>query len=287
MDESHQDRIAELIRTARLRLTREDLGLTIRSGPWSHTVSQKEIAEAVGCSDRQLRRLENGELTRVDPSLVDELTRVLRLTGAEADVLRVLTSPRVLQNYVRSSSEALERVAVSVEPAPAYVADASYRLLFANGAVSAWFDDRLPKDNILAWLLVDPHARHVYVEWEQDAEVIVAQLRAAAARHPDDEALADLVEYVRAESPEARRWWDGDGIYVPSDGEWRTLRAPGHTDPARDDPRHHVRARLVILTPPRLEDQRQVGIWQLPPRWRRKLDVQSRDACTACQRDAG
>lgn len=36
---------------------------------------------------------------------------------------------------------------------------------------------------------------------------MLARLRAAAARHPDDPAFGDLVDRLQAASPEARAWW--------------------------------------------------------------------------------
>jgi len=63
-------------------------------------------------------------------------------------------------------------------------------VLADNGAARMLWADwpTLPPDrrNILWWTLVDPSARTVLVEWEQEARAQLARFRAAAARRPDD-----------------------------------------------------------------------------------------------------
>lgn len=61
--------------------------------------------------------------------------------------------------------------------------------------------------NMVRHVVLDPAAPALYAEWERVAQETVAHLRLAAAHHPDDEALANLVGELSVRSERFRRWW--------------------------------------------------------------------------------
>jgi hypothetical protein len=42
---------------------------------------------------------------------------------------------------------------------------------------------------------------------EHEASALLARLRSAAARHPEDPSFGELIERLHAVSPEVRAWW--------------------------------------------------------------------------------
>ena len=81
------------------------------------------------------------------------------------------------------------------------------------------------RPNLARWMLTDPAARHVLVDWEREAQGLLARLRAAAGRHPADPHFTKLVDGLHAVSPEVRNWWPRYDIQV-SRGGTKRLRHP-------------------------------------------------------------
>ena len=61
--------------------------------------------------------------------------------------------------------------------------------------------------NLTRWILLDPAARDLYVDWAQIASEMVAILRLDAGAHPDDPRTTELVGELAMKSPEFPRWW--------------------------------------------------------------------------------
>jgi hypothetical protein len=56
-------------------------------------------------------------------------------------------------------------------------------------------------------LFLDPHHRALYCDWHAKAQVTVAALHQAIARHPADPELEQLVGQLASDSPEFARMW--------------------------------------------------------------------------------
>jgi hypothetical protein len=70
------------------------------------------------------------------------------------------------------------------------------------------FDAMPYRDRTLTkWILLDPAARELYVDWAQIASEMVAILRLDAGAHPDDRRTTQLVGELTLNSPEFATWW--------------------------------------------------------------------------------
>ena len=97
-------------------------------------------------------------------------------------------------------------------------------VLAANKLATRLFG--LPEGASLArFVLLEPAARDLYVEWDDTAAAIVGCLRLAAGRHPADRRLAELIADLSRRSPKFRECWAAGEVDLRSSGVKR-LRHP-------------------------------------------------------------
>src|SRR5699024_6663742 len=75
--------------------------------------------------------------------------------------------------------------------------------------------------NQARFVFLDPHARELYVDWDQVAADTVAMLRMDAGKHPDDPELGQLVGDLSIRSPEFGRLWARHRVHQRSTGTKR------------------------------------------------------------------
>ncbi|MFE9662065.1 helix-turn-helix domain-containing protein [Streptomyces sp. NPDC005955] len=207
------------LRSRRERLTPEAAG--IRPG-LSHRrvpgLRREELAELAGVSTGYYTRLEQGASSSASPAVVDALAAALRLDPSEHEHLRVLAAPRrptrsrAHRSRLRPS---VRDLLAAVPTAAAIVIDHRADVLAWNrlghallaGHVDVDAPDARIRPNIARMLFLDPHHRALYRDWADKAQVTVAALHQAVARHRADAGLERLVGGLVAESPEFARMW--------------------------------------------------------------------------------
>ena len=81
------------------------------------------------------------------------------------------------------------------------------------------------------WIFLDPHARVLFVDWEQQARTAAESLRLELGADPNDVATTALVADLRRQSPEFDQWWNEHRVYQRTHGTKR-LRHPVVGDPS-------------------------------------------------------
>ena len=113
---------------------------------------------------------------------------------ATAQVLSLKTAPEVLR----------------------YIANHRQDVLAANHLARALITDweALPycERNFARYVLLAPAARELYRNWDEVAEIVVADLRLEAGRHPDDARLNELIGEAVVKVPEVSSWWDSHRV---------------------------------------------------------------------------
>lgn len=175
---------------------------------------REEVATAAGISVDYYTRLEQGRESHPSDAVVDALARVLRLTPDAREHLSRLrgpATPRIAPDRDDSLAERMAALVDAVRPNPAYVLDRLSTMVAANPEGLALFDGfartAAAERNTCRYLLTDPRARRVFVEWEELARGAVAQLRAANADHLRDPGLEALVAELSARSALFAEWW--------------------------------------------------------------------------------
>lgn len=204
----------------RARLGPADLGLPAGTRRRTPGLRREEVAHLAGMSVDYLTRLEQGRGPRPSSSILTALARALRLNDAERDHLFLLaggTPPRsgLISDAVRPS---VQRLMDRFTDLPAMLLNARGDVLAWNALAAALLGDfsALPvgRRNLL-WqrfagggggggggrLVADAEER------ERLDRAAVADLRAAAARYPDDARLHSMVTALSVRNPEFARLW--------------------------------------------------------------------------------
>lgn len=175
---------------------------------------REEVAAAAGISVDYYVRLEQGREKHPSDAVIDALARVLRLTGDAKDHLYRLCGIAPMARQADAGEGLLPRMTALVEavrPNPAYVLDRLSNMIAANAEGLALYDgisDLAPEQrNTCRYLMTDPRARQIFVEWEDLARGAVAQLRAANAGNLQDPELQALVADLGTQSPLFAEWW--------------------------------------------------------------------------------
>jgi transcriptional regulator with XRE-family HTH domain len=204
------------VRRWRDRVTPAAVGVSVGGRRRAAGLRREELAGLAGISVDYLTRLEQGRATSPSLQVVEALTRALRVSDAERDLLFRLAGhaspgPGVVSSRITPSVQRLlDRLAHT--PVAAY--DATWTLITANapydalmGPTTSW---RGIERNSIWRNLIGPGTRTVHTAEEQ-AEFearLVADLRLTAARYPADQRLKQLTRELAAQSPRFVELWE-------------------------------------------------------------------------------
>lgn len=212
------------IRAWRDRLSPAAAGL--RSGHVRRAVGlrREELAELAGVSVDYVVRLEQGRSTTPSSQVAGSLARALQLSREERDHLYRLAGLQPPADGLISDHlpPGLQRVLLRLGDAPVAVFAAEWRLVWWNASWAAVLGDpsavppgarnlvrsRFPtaedRGRVAAWPVVAENS-------ESSDRAIVADIRAATARYPEDPRLTALVNRTIAGNPRfAHLWREGE-----------------------------------------------------------------------------
>ena len=156
--------------------------------------------------------LEQGRSITASAHVIDALARGLRLDQENHRHLRHLAglpTPEPDQMPEGATPE-LTRLLAALVPAPACLLGQRFDFVAWNETFAAlWDPGGLPEGRRnLMWLtFADPIHRRRWVDWDDRSRILLAQFRAAAGRHAGDALFNELIDALRAASPEFRAWW--------------------------------------------------------------------------------
>lgn len=225
--------LGEQLRLWRDRVSPEAVGLPSQARRRAPGLRREELAQLAGVSADYLVRLEQGRARHPSVQVVQSLARALRLDDVERDVLyrlagHVPPSPSRIQRHVPPS---VMRLVDRLGDTPVSVIDASWQTILQNQAATALFGDlsgESERGRNRAWRTFmdlpgmgrfEPQTRSMV---ERD---VVADLRAALLRLPDDPDLASLVRDLREQSPRFAELWETTPA-KPRGAQRKTLHHP-------------------------------------------------------------
>lgn len=207
----------EFLTSRRARLRAADVGLPDVGPRRVPGLRREEVAVLAGVSVPYYTRLERGDLAGASEGVLEALARALRLDEAERahlfDLARAgqpLAPPprrRTARQRIRPS---VQQLLDAMTGAAAHVGNDRLDILGANALGRALFlelFDGQERPNAARFVFLDPRARDFYSDWDRIARDVVATLRSAAGRNPDDRALTDLVGELSTRSEEFRQHW--------------------------------------------------------------------------------
>ncbi len=223
--------LADFLRSRRARLSPEDVGLPNGLRRRTPGLRREEVAQLAGVGVTWYTWLEQGRKISVSRQVLESICRALRLDAAERVHLNTLAGldvgPAPLQ--LDSVPAPVQAMLDELDPCPAYVVNSHYDLLAWNRAESALIGglEQLGQcDRNILWLFfTDPAWRTLVVDRERDAAWLVAQFRAAMARHVGEPHWVELVERLQAASGEFSRMWQLHDVASPA-SKTKTYRHP-------------------------------------------------------------
>jgi transcriptional regulator with XRE-family HTH domain len=215
--------IREFLMTRRARLTPAQAGIT----EWGRArrvkgLKREEVAMLAGVSTEYYAKLERGNLAGVSDSVLGTLARALQLNDAERvhlfDLARAATPDHAPSTARRGRSARRDEVRPSIirlldsmTSTPAYVRNARYDIVAANGSCFALYAGILAADtlplNLARLVYLDPRAAEFFTDWEEIASDVTAALRIETGKRPHDRALNELVGELSTNSREFAAHW--------------------------------------------------------------------------------
>jgi len=222
---SEQAGLGATIRAWRDRLTPAAVGLPAGRQRRAAGLRREELAELAGLSVDYVVRLEQGRATTPSPQVAGALARALQLTRAERDHLYRLAGLQPPGDTLVSDHipPGMQRLLTRLGDAPVAVFAADWRLVWWNRSWAAVLGDpsrlapeernlvrsRFPVAGDRARLATWPIES---VDQEATDRTIVADLRRACARYPDDQRLAALVRRTLDGSAYFARLWTSGAV---------------------------------------------------------------------------
>jgi transcriptional regulator with XRE-family HTH domain len=198
--------LAATLRVWRDRLTPAEVGLPAGWSRRAIGLRREELADLAGVSVDYVVRLEQGRATTPSGQVVAALARALQLTRAERDHLYSLAGlqppgDRVISDHI---SPGVQRLLTRLGDVSVAVFAADWRLVWWNRSWAALLGDPsgiAPEERSLVYSRFPIPGRHGGVEaWpvrsgnpEATDRAIVADLRRASARYPEDRRLVELL----------------------------------------------------------------------------------------------
>lgn len=218
--------LGEFLRTCRAAMAPEGP----REGRRVAGMRREEVAQLAGVSVDYYTRLEQGRHTSPSPAVVDALSRVFGLDAAGHAHLADLARPvrgRGKQPPAQKVRPGMQQMIASMGGHPAFIVGRRTDVLASNALARALMTDwpGLPprERNYTRWVLLDPAARELFVDWRTVAAEVVGTLRLYAGRYPDDARLTELVGELSIKSAEFRGWWNGHRVHERTHGTKRLL----------------------------------------------------------------
>lgn len=226
------------LRAWRDRLSPEAAGLPERGRRRSSGLRREDVAELAGISVDYVVRLEQGRATTPSEQVVRALACALRLSAEERDHLYRLAGLQAPQHslVIDQIPAGTRRLLTRLADIPVAVFAADWSLVWWNQHWAALFGDpsrvapearnlvrlRFPvaedRGKLTSWPVIPTNA-------EAADRALVADLRRASARYPDDPRLAALVARTLAGNARFAQFW-ADGTVGRHNGNQKTIRHP-------------------------------------------------------------
>jgi transcriptional regulator with XRE-family HTH domain len=215
--------LAAFLRSRRERISPEDAGLAPGLRRRTSGLRREEVAQLSGVGVTWYTWLEQGRPINASAQVLDAVARTLRLDPQEREHLyRLADSSPVRAEPAPDGLLApeLQQILDGLTALPASIVNERFDLLAWNAAYAALFPTvaRAPahERNTLWLCFTHPPCCHPYLNRADQLGRMVAQLRAAYARHVGEPAWTGFVRRLQAASPEFARMWAEHEVANPA-----------------------------------------------------------------------
>lgn len=236
---NNRSEIREFLSSRRAKLTPQQVGLPtfggIRRVPG---LRREEVSLLAGVSVEYYTRMERGNLAGVSDSVLESISRALRLNEAEHQHLFNLAraagpAPRTRRQPAKEIDASIQHILDGMVGIPAFVQNGHLDVVAANdlgrALYSEAFKDQTHQLNYARFVFFNPRSQSLYTDWNLAADTVVAMLHAEAGRDPFDRCLTDLVGELSTRSEEFRKRWAQHDVRHHRSGV-KTIRHPAVGD---------------------------------------------------------
>jgi transcriptional regulator with XRE-family HTH domain len=225
-DEQRRQDLADFLRTRRMRLLPEQVGLIRGGRRRTPGLRREEVAQLANVGVSWYTLLEQGRAIHPSREVLQSIADALQLTLDERQHLFLLADQQhVVDTHASNEqvSPALRHVLDALNPIPAYVIGRRWNYLAWNTAaehVLLLSKPVPPYEYNAVWrIFADPMSHHLLYSpnWEQAAQKVLAEFRAESARYADEEWFKRLIADLQRVSPEFRAWWPRHDVRGRSD----------------------------------------------------------------------
>jgi transcriptional regulator with XRE-family HTH domain len=206
--------LGAFLRNRRERVQPEDVGLRSSRRRRTPGLRREEVAQLAGVGVTWYTWLEQGREINPSAQVLDAIARTLQFDSHERSHLFTLAgiATTTVAAQCIELCPTVQPLLDRLEPFPACVLNDRLDLLAYNRVYASFFEglDTIPvEDRNLLWLtFTDAAWRRPIVDWDDSVGNLVAEYRAAMARHLDEPAWKLLVARLHRASPEFRAFWE-------------------------------------------------------------------------------
>jgi transcriptional regulator with XRE-family HTH domain len=220
--DSSDNAFGSFLASRRAKVRPEQVGLPAGANRRVAGLRRTEVAALAGVSVEYLARLERGVAQGVSESVLDALSRALRLDDAEREHLIGLAHianggpARRRRKKDQGVRESVQLVLDSIGNAPAVLRNGRTDILATNALGRALYSELFAQPdrpaNHARFIFFSPRAQLFYPDWGGAADDVVAILRSEAGRDPYDRGLTDLIGELSTRSDDFRRRWAAQDV---------------------------------------------------------------------------
>ena len=205
--------LGAFLRSRRERIRPEQVGLRSLRRRRTPGLRREEVAQLAGVGVTWYTWLEQGREINPSPQVLDAIARTLQFDAHEHSHLFTLAgvATATIARECQALCPTVQPLIDQLEPFPAMVVNSRLDLLAYNRVYASFFEDleTIPiEDRNILWLVfTHPQWQAAVVDWE-DVGSLVAEYRAAMAKHLDDPAWETLVARLHRASPEFTAVWE-------------------------------------------------------------------------------
>jgi transcriptional regulator with XRE-family HTH domain len=219
----HESRLGAYLRARRELLRPDDVGLQAGLGRRRVTgLRREEVALLAGISAEYYLRLEQGRDHHPSEQVLRALGRALMLDEAGARHLKELAAPPTIRPQAHIGDDAVhpqtQWLIESWQTVPAVVHSRFLDVLGSNELARALNPNFRPGVNGLVSLLLEPHDRALFRDWEGLTARLIALFRTLNGMSSGEPRFEELLAELFSRSERFRTLWPRNDVITLADG---------------------------------------------------------------------
>jgi transcriptional regulator with XRE-family HTH domain len=213
-DQARRTELAQFLRTRRERLAPQQVGLPTGTRRRTPGLRREELALLAGVGTTWYAWLEQGRAITVSRQVLESLARVLRLDADERTHLYILAREQLPADpfpLTQTIDPTLQLILDRMGNYPALLLSHRWDILAWNQAARRVLGDfsamTARERHILWFFFTDQRYQSMLVDWEGEAQRLLALFRASTQRSIGEAWFTELVRELKQASPAFREWW--------------------------------------------------------------------------------